>query len=120
MGGFSLWVVPHGYNILMNTYKMDHIPHVTVVQNIGYPLPTKDVGKECDIAIKGDIQPLYGTKSVGVYCDVNIPTELSTHMVVWYSGATGARVPPMDKTMKGILCVADCSRPHPSGWKIII
>jgi len=120
MGGFSLWVVPHGYNILMDTYKMDHIPHVTIAHNLGYPLPTQNVGKEYDITIKGDIQSLYGTKSVGVYCDVNIPTKLSPHMILWYYGPTGATVPPLDKTMKGILCVADCAHPHPSEWEINI
>ena len=90
MGGVSLWVVPHGYNVLMNSYKMDHIPHVTILNNLGYPRPTDDVGKEYEITVQGDLQPLYGTETVGVYCDVNvshtIPRPLYGIMVLRKTG----------------------------------
>jgi hypothetical protein len=122
MGGVSLWVVPHGYNVLMNSYKMDHIPHVTILNNLGYPRPTDDVGKEYEITVQGDLQSLYGTETVGVYCDVNVSHTISApYMVLWYYGKRDVRsMPRLGPTMKGIMCLADCTSPNPTDWKIII
>jgi len=123
MNGFSLWVVPHGYNIMMSTYKMEHIPHVTLVQNLPYPWP-RDVGRECTITTNGDMDTLCGTDNMGVYCtvdDVPITRSVPPHMVIWYQGNPGVSpVPPLAHTIIGILCVADCRHRHPSYWEIVI
>ena len=126
--GLSLWVVPKYYKQIKETYKMKHIPHITLQTNLTEPSMSVDLGKHVDVTFNRgmvkfpkmhDPNPLMGS---GFYCNVKGISEIPDfrqHMTVWYN-YDGChyefREPPPHQPGKVVR--ADTTSDDPSEWHI--
>lgn len=127
--GYSVWAVPHNHEEIRSTYRMKHIPHVTLKTNLEKEERIY-TNSTCRIKFYKQFvwfpptmyknNPLKGS---GFYCDVyGVPFKMNhaPHMTVWYDydGPWDIFDTCPIETLATIYSV-DTRSPKPEDWKIL-
>ena len=90
--GYSLWLVPHNWEIIKRVYSMTHIPHITVCTNMERVDPvvlSSSSFKVYNFSYLKRFPKMYSTdplNATGFYCAIEgICTNHPPHMSVSYS-----------------------------------
>ena len=127
--GYSIWAVPHNHAEIRSKYKMKHIPHVTLKNNLEKEERTY-MNLQCRIECCKQFvwfPPMYknehSLKSSGFYCNIYgtpFKMEHTPHMTVWYNyeGPWDVFDDCPESSMATIYSV-DTRSSNPEEWKIL-